>query len=78
MFEDEIPILYSPKKVFTMEKVFMLKGLDCPNCSAKIEKEVGALDGITSSTVNLMKQTLTITVDEHRSLNQSCIHMNPM
>ena len=50
-----------------MEKVFMLKGLDCPNCSAKIEKEVGALDGITSSTVNLMKQTLTITVDEDRA-----------
>ena len=45
----------------------MLKGLDCPNCSAKIEKEVGALDGITSSTVNLMKQTLTITVDEDRA-----------
>ena len=67
MFEDEIPILYWPKKVLMMEKVFMLKGLDCPNCSAKIEKEVGALDGITSSTVNLMKQTLTITVDEDRA-----------
>ena len=47
-----------------MEKVFILKGLDCPNCSAKIEKEVGELEGITSSTVNLMKQTLTITLDE--------------
>jgi len=34
--------------------------LDCPNCSAKIEKEVGELDGVQSSVVNLMKQTLTI------------------
>lgn len=50
-----------------MEKVFILKGLDCPNCSAKIEKEVGELEGITSSTVNLMKQTLTITLDENRA-----------
>lgn len=50
-----------------MEKVFVLKGLDCPNCSAKIEKEVGELEGITSSTVNLMKQTLTITLDEDRA-----------
>ena len=25
-----------------MKRVFILKGLDCPNCSAKIEKEVGA------------------------------------
>lgn len=45
-----------------MERVFMLKGLDCPNCSAKIEKEVGELDGVTSSVVNLMKQTLTVNV----------------
>ena len=46
-----------------MKKVFVLKGLNCPNCSAKIEKEVGELDGVNSSSVNLMKQTLTINVD---------------
>ena len=43
-----------------MKRVFILKGLDCPNCSAKIETEVGELDGVTSSTVNLMNQTLTV------------------
>lgn len=43
-----------------MERVFTLKGLDCPNCSAKIEKEVGDLENVNSSSVNLMKQTLTI------------------
>ena len=47
-----------------MEKVFILSGLDCPNCSAKIEKEVGALAGVESSVVNLMKQTLTISVED--------------
>lgn len=47
-----------------MEKTFRLAGLDCPNCSAKIEREVGELDGVSSSSVNLMKQTLTVTVDE--------------
>ena len=46
-----------------MEKNYLLKGLDCPNCSAKIEKEVGELEGVTSSVVNLMKQTLTISAD---------------
>ena len=46
-----------------MKKEFLLKGLDCPNCSAKIEKEVGELDGVSSSVVNLMKQTLTVSVD---------------
>lgn len=46
-----------------MEKQFILKGLDCPNCSAKIEKEVGELNGVSESAVNLMKQTLTIRVE---------------
>lgn len=43
-----------------MKRVFILKGLDCPNCSAKIEKEVGELGGVASSTVNLMNQTMTV------------------
>ena len=34
-----------------MEKIFILKGLDCPNCSAKIEKEVGELAGVSSSSI---------------------------
>ena len=50
----------SEKTEPTVTKVYLLKGLDCPNCSAKIEKEVGELDGVTSSTVNLMNQTLTV------------------
>lgn len=48
------------KKELTVTKIYLLKGLDCPNCSAKIEKEVGELDGVTVSTVNLMNQTLTV------------------
>lgn len=47
-----------------MKKTYLLKGLDCPNCSAKIEREVGELDSVRSSTVNLMNQTLTIEVEE--------------
>lgn len=47
-----------------MEKIFVLKGLDCPNCSAKIEKEVGELAGVSSSSINLMKQSLTISVEK--------------
>ena len=50
----------SEKTEPAVTKVYLLKGLDCPNCSAKIEKEVGKLDGVTSSTVNLMNQTLTV------------------
>ncbi len=52
-----------------MERIYLLKGLDCPNCSAKIEKEVGELEGVSSSVVNLMKQTLTIEVDTSSAEN---------
>ena len=45
----------------------MLKGLDCPNCSAKIEKEVGELEGVALSEVNLMKQTLTVSMNHNKA-----------
>ena len=52
------------KNVKTETKVFILKGLDCPNCTSVIEKEVGKFDGVSSSTVDLIKQTLTVEVEE--------------
>lgn len=46
-----------------MKRVYLLKGLTCPNCSAMIEKDAGELDGVHASSVNLMKQTLTVESD---------------
>lgn len=46
-----------------MKKVYLLKGLSCPNCSAKIENDVKKLNGITFCSVNLMQQTLTVCTD---------------
>lgn len=43
-----------------MERTFLLKGLTCPNCSAKIEREVGQISGVSSSSINLINQTLTV------------------
>jgi len=50
-----------------MKKTYLLKGLDCPNCSAKIEREIGELNGVKSSNINLMKQTLTVEIDEDKA-----------
>lgn len=46
-----------------MQKAFLLKGLDCPHCSAGIEREVGEAEGVISSSMDLMKQTLTLEID---------------
>ena len=43
-----------------MELIYTLKGLDCPNCAAKIEHDAAALEEISSASVNLMQQTLTV------------------
>jgi len=46
-----------------MEHIFLLKGLTCPNCSAKIEKDVGEMSGVQRCSINLMRQTLTVVSD---------------
>jgi len=48
-----------------MRKIYVLKGLDCPNCSSKIEKEIGDIRGVRTSTINLLKQTLLIDIDDN-------------
>ncbi|MCH5164115.1 MAG: cadmium-translocating P-type ATPase [Clostridiales bacterium] len=52
------------KNASCVTKTYILSGLNCPNCSVKIEREVGEIEGVTSSVVNLIKQTLTIDVEK--------------
>lgn len=43
-----------------MEQKYLLKGLDCPHCSALIAQEVAELPHVTDSQFNLMNQCLTV------------------
>ncbi len=56
-----------------MKRTYILKGLDCPHCSAEIEKSVSKLDFVSAANVNLMKQTLTVEFDEsaRQSINSA-------
>ena len=47
-----------------MKKQFRLEGLDCANCAAKMEKEIGALSGVTTASVNLMTTKLVFETAE--------------
>lgn len=58
-----------------MTRKFILDGLDCPHCASKIEHAVGELDGVTSSTVNLIKQTLTIETADNRSVSPDIVRI---
>lgn len=43
-----------------MKKKFILEGLDCANCAAKMEIAINKLDGVKEATVNFMTRKLVI------------------
>lgn len=42
---------------------WLLEGIDCANCAAKIEKGVGKLSGVDNSNVNFMTKTLSFEIE---------------
>ena len=47
-----------------MKKQFRLEGLDCANCAAKMEKDIGTLSGVTTASVNHMTKKLVFETAE--------------
>ena len=47
-----------------MKREFILEGLNCPNCSAKIQADVEKLPEVSAAVLNLMKQTLTLEISK--------------
>jgi len=45
------------------KKELILEGLDCANCSSKIENKAKQIDGIDAS-MNFMTKTLTLDIDD--------------
>lgn len=49
-----------------MKKKFILEGLNCANCTEKIEREINRLDGVNEASVNLMTTKLIIDGDDDK------------
>ena len=47
-----------------MKQEFVLEGLNCPNCAARIEADVKKLPQVKTASLNLMQQTLTLETEE--------------
>ena len=45
-----------------MEKIIQIDGMSCSHCSARVEKALNAIDGV-SATVNLEEKTATLTME---------------
>ena len=50
--------------VIKMEKYnYLIKGMTCAACSARIENAIGGLGGVTSCVVNLSTERMTVLLD---------------
>ena len=49
-----------------MKKTYLLNGLDCANCAAKIEKGVADIDGVTNASVSFLTTKLTFEAQDDK------------
>lgn len=47
-----------------MKFTYRLNGLDCAHCAAKIEREVGKIEGVEKATLSFMTTKLTVEADD--------------
>lgn len=52
------------------KQTLLLNGLDCANCAAKIETQIGELSGVVSSTVDFVTKKLVIEAEDAGQLPQ--------
>ena len=46
-----------------MKTKYSVKGLDCPNCAAKLEGMIAKVEGIDSAKINFLSEKLTVESD---------------
>ena len=44
-----------------MKKTYLVKGIDCANCAAKLEDSINKLPGVEKASVSFMTEKLTLT-----------------
>ena len=49
-----------------MKLKFKIKGIDCANCAAELERAIQKVDGVESATISFMAERMTLEIDEER------------
>jgi Cd2+/Zn2+-exporting ATPase len=52
-----------------LKKQFILEGLCCANCAAKIENDIKKLEGLSDANVDFMSKTLTMEIPDPAKTN---------
>ena len=45
---------------------FRIKGLDCANCEAELERAINKVKGVDKATISFMSEKMTIELDEDK------------
>lgn len=48
-----------------MNVKFKIKGLDCANCAAELERAIQKIEGINSANINFMTEKMELEYDEN-------------
>jgi Zn2+/Cd2+-exporting ATPase len=54
----------------SVKKEFILEGLGCANCAAKMEDKINKLPGVSRASINFATQTLVMEIDEINSVEE--------
>lgn len=49
-----------------MKSKFKIKGLDCANCAAELEREISKVKGIESVSISFMTEKMELEYDENQ------------
>lgn len=53
-----------------IKKEFILEGLGCANCAAKMEQKINQLDGVNSANINFLTKTLILEIKESSRIEE--------
>ena len=45
---------------------FKIKGLDCANCAAELERSIQKIDGVTEASLSFMTEKLVMEIEDDR------------
>ena len=54
-----------------MKKIIKVTGLDCPNCSAKLERIIAKSEGITDAKINFLLEKMIVVCESDEALQKA-------
>ena len=50
-----------------MKYVFKIKGIDCANCAAELERKIQKMDGVNSASISFMTEKMILEINENEA-----------